>query len=138
MPGACIAGMHLSEPLISDYEGVETIVPFCDPVIDTAWMLKSTRFYPFYQNFSTSMIGTAYLCLNDPEGQPESPLRLLDVAHDYLSHWQEHSIALAQRHGAIIKGKEPGDIEISKGWLQHMLELTSPKVKEKLLEIAYR
>jgi hypothetical protein len=137
LPGACIAGIHLSETLISNYEGSETIVPFCDPIIDNSWMQASTRFYPFYLNHSDEMVGSVYLCLNDPDGQPESPVILLDIAQNYLAYWQEHAVNLAKHHGAIAQGVAQGDIDISKDWIKHLVQQVSPEVKEKLLTIAY-
>lgn len=137
LPGSSIAGLHLSDMPTGVFEGNETVIPFCDPVLDNKWMLNSARFYPYYQNFSQEMVGTAYLCLNDPQGQPSTPMRLMEVAIDYFNHWQQHSAALAKYHGEIAKGDKSDNSQISKDWITHMVQHVSPKVKQKLLSIAY-
>ncbi len=137
LPGACLAGLHVTRALHGVYQSEETVIPFCDPVENNDWMVKTKRFYPFYENDSESLIGTSYLCLNDPEKQPETPAALLRVAMKYLFYWVENAFGLAKHHGAIARGLLQGDANLSAEWIDHLVEQVSPGVKKKLLGVAY-
>ncbi len=137
LPGASLAGLHLSCALHSVYEDEETVIPFCDPVQDTQWMVNTQRFYPYYEHDPETLIGTSYLCLNDPDDQPETPLALMRVAMDYLCRWPQHAFGLAIQHGAIARGEDPGDRELSVEWIEHLVEQVTPGLRAKLLAAAY-
>ena len=137
LPGAVLAGLHVSEPLHGTHDGETTVVPFCDPVNDTEWLVKTSRFYPLYDHDPEALIGTSYLCLNNPSDQPETPQALLSICLDYLTHWKDHAFNLAVRHGAIARGDEIGDSENSADWIEHLVEQVSPRLRAKLLAMAY-
>lgn len=136
IPDASIAGMHISCVLHGEFCGEPTVIPFCDPVHDVDWMLKTQRFYPYYERDPHSLVGTSYLCLNDPSTQPETPLALIEVAMDYLYHWTEHAFNLASHHGAVARGSIAGDRKVSADWVGHLVEHVSPKLKKHLLSLA--
>jgi len=137
LPGASLAGLHVSKPLHGIYDDESTVIPFCDPVEDADWLIKVCRFYPFYEHDPESLIGTSYLCLNSPNDRPESPQALLDIAVDYLTHWQENAFTLAVQHGAIARGVEPGNSQYSVEWIEHLVEQVSPGLRARLLAVAY-
>lgn len=136
LPNATLAGLHVNIHLHGVYRGEQTIIPFCDPVYNIDWMLKTRRFYPFYDQYPEKLIGSAYLCLNQPGGQPETPAELMHTAIHYLSYWQENIFDLALHHGAVIRGSVSGDKEESFGWIEHLVEHVSPTLKTKLFETA--
>lgn len=137
MPDACLAGLHIHSKVHGLFNHEKTIIPFCDPVEDTSWMVKTVRFYPFYQSDPDALIGTSYLCLNDPAGQPTTPLALMDTAIDYLANWLPYAMNLAVEHGAVARGEKPGDSAESVDWVDHLVEHASPGLEKKLLELAY-
>ncbi|AKJ28353.1 hypothetical protein [Caldimonas brevitalea] len=136
LPGSGLAGLHVSQTLHSLFEGEKTVVPFCDPVQDISWLVKTSRFYPFYEHDPELLIGTSYLCLNDPFEQPETPQALMELTLDYLKYWMNHAFNLVMRHGAIVRGEELGDRRISMDWIEHLVEQVSPTLKAQLLEEA--
>jgi hypothetical protein len=136
LPGASLAGLHVDRPLHGMFEGEKTLIPFCDPVEDTEWMQNTLRFYPYYEHEQTSLIGTSYLCLNEPQGQPENPYELLMTMLDYLENWIGYTFTLADQHGSVIRGEVEGDQKESLGWVEHLVEHVSPMTKQALLESA--
>lgn len=136
LPGAALAGIHVSA-LHGYFRREKTLIPFCDPVEDLSWMESTKRFYPHYESDPEYYLNTHYLCLNDPGDQPETPLALMDTALEYLSHWSDNAMNLAQHHGHVVRGIEAGDIENSQDWLDHLVEHVSENTKKELLSIAF-
>jgi len=136
-PDAKLAGIHVNCGLHSVLDGHKTLVPFCDPVEDTSWMDNTHRFYPYYENERESLIGSYYLCLNEPRNPPTTPLQLMELTEDYLQHWSEYALTLASQHGAIARGVLPGDPDNSADWVEHLIEHVSDDVKAMLLEAAH-
>ena len=136
-PGTTLAGLHLSHPLHGIFQGEKTVIPFCDPVEDTDWLVKTQRFYPLYSVESASLIDTSYLCLNDPQKLAESPLELITTALQYLCRWRENAFELAAHHGAIARGDAVGDSLMSADWVEHLVQHVAPGFKQKLLAVAY-
>ncbi len=133
LPGSSLAGLHFSQPLHAMYQGEKTIIPFCDPVEDFIWMDSTERFYPLYEEHKEELMGTGYLCLNNPEEQTESPIQLLTEALDFLNNWTDYVMELATQHGAISRGLLPGNIEESNDWIDHLVEHASPNLKRDLI-----
>jgi hypothetical protein len=136
MPDCTIMGLHVHGPLHGTFADRPTLIPFCDPVLDTTWLESVARYYPLYDTRAPEFVGTSFLCLESAQ-RAKTPVELLRLSLLYLGEWWRHAQAIAERHGAVLRGVQEGEPEESREWLEHLVEHVSDELRAALQAIAF-